>query len=112
MNKLINLSMLTVVMLTSACATPTVVEREKVSDYQLSCSQIEQQVSEAESFRQKAEAEKGATGKNIAAVLLFWPAALATYHNVGEATKAADDRKMHLMGIYTSKNCTSGRGRL
>jgi outer membrane biogenesis lipoprotein LolB len=104
------LATLAVAFLLASCATPTVMPTQKVTDNKLSCEQIEQQVDEAESFRQKAQAEKGATGKNVAAVLLFWPAALATYHNIGEATEAADARKLHLLRLYAAQGCGRSNG--
>ena len=45
------------------------------------------------------------TGTNVAAGLLFWPALLVTYSNVGEAIDAAKDRKERLVRLADKKNC-------
>lgn len=87
------------------CATPTVVERSRVQDYQLTCKQLESEIQVAEDFRRKAEKEKGVTGKNVAAALFFWPAMIGTAANTKEAIDAAEDRKRHLMDLYHEKKC-------
>ncbi len=90
-----------------ACASPTVVEKQKVTDHKLSCAELESEMRETERFRAAAEREKGFTGTNAAAVVFFWPALFATYSNVGDATRAAEERKSHLMDIYRSKQCNA-----
>ena len=92
-------------LLVTACASPTVMEKQKVDDHQLSCAVIEAEIRETERFRRAAEDEKGFTATNTAAVLLFWPAMIATYSNVSDATKAADERKANLMNLYRNKQC-------
>ena len=89
----------------SACATPHVVTERKISDEDLSCDALASQISEAEKFEEEARDEKGFTGTNAAAIVLFWPAIFATYHNVEEAVDAAKDRQEHLMGIREKKGC-------
>ena len=89
----------------SACATPHVVTEKRISDEDLDCGALASQISEAEKFEEKARDEKGVTGTNTAALLLFWPALIATYHNVGEAVDAAKERQEHLMELRKKKNC-------
>ncbi len=93
------------VTLVAGCATPTVVEESRPSDKRLTCEQLENEMSEADNFRRKAEQEKGVTGTNVAAAIFFWPAILGTYANAGDAIRAADNRKRNLMDIYNEKGC-------
>lgn len=89
----------------AACATPQVVDVHKVGDKNLNCEQLQAQFVEAQDFEKKARREKGATGTNVAAFLLFWPAMIATYHNVDEAVTAARDRQERLQKIAAEKGC-------
>ena len=92
-------------MMLTACATPEVVDIKKVGDAELTCAQLREQFVEAQGFEKKARREKGATGTNVAAFLLFWPAMIATYHNVDEAVNAARDRQDRLQKIADDKGC-------
>lgn len=88
-----------------ACATPTVVQSTKPNDHNLSCSQLQAEIAEAQEFEKKARDERKVTGKNVAAAVLFWPALLGTYSNTEEAINAAKDRQNNLTKIYQQKNC-------
>lgn len=92
-------------LLLQACATPHVVQSKKVTDNQLSCSQIKAEIAEAEEFEKKARAERKVTGKNVAAAVFFWPALLGTYSNTEEAINAAKERQSVLTDLYSKKNC-------
>lgn len=95
----------TAVLLLTACATPHVVQVVKTTDVGLTCAQLNTEISEADRFRSDAQKEKGVTGTNVAAVILFWPAMIGTYSNANEAISAADTRKSHLVGLYNQKKC-------
>lgn len=60
---------------------------------------------ETDQFEAKARKEKGVTGTNVAAALLFWPAMIATYQNANEAIEAAQKRKSKLTDLYNQKGC-------
>jgi hypothetical protein len=94
-------------LLLMGCASPTVVERERPEDYRLTCVELEREMRDADDFREKAQRERGVTGTNVAAAVFFWPAIVGTYANVEEATRAAEDRKKHLMNIYRDKGCAN-----
>jgi hypothetical protein len=94
-----------IAVLLSACATPHVVQAVRPADTALSCNQLEQEMTEAERFRENAQKEKGMTGTNVAAALFFWPAMFGTYANANEAIAAADTRKSHLAGLHAQKRC-------
>lgn len=89
----------------SGCATPHVVESVKQSDATLTCTQISEEIRQADRFRREAQKEKGMTGTNVAAVLFFWPAMIGTYSNANEAIAAADSRKVSLIGFFNQKKC-------
>ncbi|MES1965510.1 hypothetical protein M0N77_09280 [Psychrobacter sp. AH5] len=95
-----------VVLLLQGCATPHVVQTKKVSDVNLSCQQILSEIEEAERFEKEARAERKATGKNVAAALLFWPALIGTYSNTEEAINAAKERRTNLTNLYGQKKCS------
>jgi hypothetical protein len=105
--KSVALLMSTVVLtgLLSACATPEVVKTKQASDSDMNCQQLKVAYAEAQEFEQKARQERGVTGKNVAAAVLFWPALLGTYANTEEAINAAKDRQRHLEKIAESKGC-------
>lgn len=89
----------------TACANPDVVDERKIGDANLTCSEIKNEIEEADKFEAEAREEKGVTGKNVAAALLFWPALLVSYSNVEEAIDAARDRKEHLLKLADKKSC-------
>lgn len=88
-----------------ACATPEVVSERQAGDTELSCAEIATEVREAEKFAEDARREKGVTGTNVAAGLIFWPALLVTYSNAEEAIDAADDRRDYLYELADAKRC-------
>lgn len=92
--------------LLTACANPKVIDERKVGDDKLSCSQIKDQIAEAEKFQDKASKEKGVTGTNVAAAIFFWPAMLVTYGNANDAIDAAKDRKDYLVRLADKKGCS------
>jgi hypothetical protein len=94
-----------VVALLSACATPTVVQPTQANDANLSCTDIKVQMSEAKRYEEEARSERGFTGKNVAAVLLFWPALIGTYMNTEDALRAARERQTNLMALSAQKHC-------
>ena len=94
-----------VVALLSACANPEEVDVRKIGDKKMSCKEISEEYYEADRFEGEAKSERGVTGKNVAAGLLFWPALLVTYSNVGDAVEAAKERKRYLTRLADDKNC-------
>lgn len=95
----------TLALLLQACATPHVVQTKKITDNELTCSQIKSEIAEAEGFEKKARAERKITGKNVAAAVFFWPALIGTYSNTEEAITAAKERQALLTDLYSKKNC-------
>lgn len=95
----------TALFILAGCATPTVVQTRQLGDESLSCADLRRAYDEADRFERDARSERGVTGKNVAAVLLFWPAMVGTYMNTDDAMRAARDRKDHLTGVSRQKRC-------
>ena len=91
----------------TACASPEVVDKRQMGDEQLSRMQLASEIQEAHEFERNAQKEKGITGTNVAAAVIFWPAIIGTYSNANDAIKAAKARKEHLVALSTKKGCGS-----
>lgn len=89
----------------SACVAPDVVQRTSVTDDSLTCAQIKMQIDELDAIREEANKGRKASGKQVAAVLIFWPAAIGNYANAKEALEAADKRQEVLVGLAKKKRC-------
>jgi hypothetical protein len=89
----------------SGCATPHVVQTRQSGDEALSCVQMKEQFAAARKYEEDARGDRGVTGKNVAAVVLFWPALIGTYMNTEDAIKAARERQTVLSDLSTKKNC-------
>ena len=89
----------------SGCATPHVVDEKKMSDKDLSCDSLVQEIAEAKRFEKEARDEKGVTGTNVVAAVFFWPAIVGTYSNANDAIEAAKERQHHLEALHKEKEC-------
>lgn len=89
----------------SGCATPEVVNVRQAGDENLTCPQLTEQYEDAQNFEKKARDERGITGKNVAAAVLFWPALIGTYSNTDDAITAAQDRQRRLEKLASDKGC-------
>ena len=94
-----------VTVILSGCATPEVVQVDQVGDAAMSCQQLQAAIDDANRFEQQAREERGVTGTNVAAAILFWPALAGTYVNTEEAIDAAKARRERLTAIYRDKGC-------
>ena len=90
----------------TACASPEVVGTRQMGDTKLSCMQLVAEIQEATEFERKAQKEKGVTGTNVAAAVIFWPAIIGTYYNANEEIDAAKERKEYLVELSTKKGCS------
>ena len=107
MNRNIAINTATALLLFSifGCASPTVVQSRRVTDVDLTCEQLKVQIAEAEEFEAKARKERGVTGTNVAAVILFPLGLLATYKNTEDAIEGAKERQKSLYAISKGKSC-------
>lgn len=91
--------------LLASCASPTVVQTKQTGDSNLNCEQLKAAYNEALDFETKARKERGVTGTNVAAAILFWPAMIGTYKNTEEAIEASKERQKHLEKMAQAKSC-------
>lgn len=102
MKKFLTLSAMLVL---TGCATPTVTQVVKPGDAGLTCSQMQNEYSDAQRFKKEADAEKSVTGGNVVRALFFWPAIIGTAMNANEAIAAADNRMVHLSNMMMNQKC-------
>ena len=105
LNKLQTSIAIAVVATLTGCATPTVTQVVKPGDTGLSCSQIQNEYSDAQRLKKEADAEKTVTGGNVVRALFFWPAIIGTSMNANEAIAAADNRMVHLTNLMMMQKC-------
>lgn len=89
----------------AACVNPERVNTTQANDAALSCADINAQFSKIAAIKAEAAKGTGLSGQNVAAALLFWPAAAGNYMNGSEAIKAADARHAVLTNLATAKKC-------
>lgn len=89
----------------AACTSTEKVAVKQPGDAKLSCAQIDGEFAKLDTIMEDAQRDKGVNTENVAAVLLFWPAAVGNYMNAADAEKLVDRRREHLMGIYAEKGC-------
>ncbi len=100
------LIILNIVLFTTSCATPTVVNVIGPNDNKLSCKELSSEISKANKYADEAqEAKKAGKPHNIAAVLFFLPGLGFSMANIDEAAKAAKERAIHLNKLKEKKNC-------
>jgi type IV pilus biogenesis protein CpaD/CtpE len=88
-----------------ACATNQKISTNQLSDGSLTCTQIVSQDKELDAILEKAKHNKGVSGANVAAVLLFWPAAVGNYMDADKAEELVVKRKAVLAELHKAKSC-------
>ena len=100
------LSVLSLFIIFTSCATPTVINVIGPNDNRLNCDELSAEIAKANQYADEAqEAKKMSKPHNIGALLFFLPAAGLTMKNVEEAVKAANDRALHLNVLKEKKDC-------
>lgn len=90
----------------SGCATNQKISTNQLSDSSLTCEQIVTQDKGLDDILEKAQHNKGVSGANVAAVLLFWPAAIGNYMDADKAEALVVKRKAVLADLHKSKHCS------
>lgn len=90
---------------TSACTTTEKVNVMQPGDQAMTCTQLKAEFAKLDTVKADADSDKGVNGANVAAVLLFWPAAAGNYLNARDAENLVNQRRTYLMTIYNGKNC-------
>ena len=89
----------------AGCVSPEVVPTRDISDDNMTCDDIRTQRAQLDEIREEARKGKTASGQNVAAVLLFWPAVIGNYANANEAIEAANKRQQVLADLAKKKRC-------
>lgn len=87
------------------CSHTTKVATKKPTDARLSCTEIQQEFDDLDKVMRQAKKNKGASGKNIAAALLFWPAAVGNYIDAENAEELVKERQENLVSLSEKKGC-------
>ena len=99
-------SILSLFVICTSCATPTVINVIGPNDNKLNCEELSIEITKANQYADEAqEAKKMSKPHNIGALLFFLPGAGFTMKNVEEAAKAAKDRALHLNKLKEKKDC-------
>ena len=99
-------SILSLFLIFTSCATPTVINVIGPNDNKLNCEELSAEIAIANQYADEAqEAKKMDKPHNIGALLFFIPGAGLTMKNVQEAAKATKDRALHLNKLKERENC-------
>ena len=97
---------LSLFLICTSCATPTVINVIGPNDNKLSCEELSVEIAKANQYADEAQsAKKMDKPHNIGAILFFLPGLGVTMKNIEEAAQAARDRASHLNKIKEKKNC-------
>ena len=100
------LTLITLLLFTVSCATPTVVNVIGPNDNELNCKELSAEIAKANKYADEAqEAKKAGKPHNIGAILFFLPGLGISMANIDEASKAAKERAIHLNKLKEKKNC-------
>lgn len=89
----------------SGCATSEKIQPVQLGDHDLSCQQIQVEMTKLDESQVKVEGNKGVNGTNVAAAVAWLPGLAYTYYDASKATDAISARRSHLTEIFESKGC-------
>ena len=100
------LILLTLLLFSTSCATPTVVNIIGPNDNELNCKELSSEIAIANQYADEARKDKETSKPhNLGALLFFLPGYGMTMKNIDEATRAAKDRALHLNKLMEKKGC-------
>ena len=100
------LTIISLFLICTSCATPTVVNIIGPNDSTLNCKELSSEIAKANQYADEAQAAlKIGTPHNIAAMIFFFPSYGVTMANVDIARTAANNRTLHLTKLKEKKNC-------
>lgn len=88
-----------------ACTTTQKVSVMQPGDTAMNCGGLRTEFGKLDAISADADGDKGVNGANVAAILLFWPAAAGNYLNARDAQQLVSQRRTYLMGLYNEKHC-------
>lgn len=98
-------AVITAALVLSACTTTEKVNVMQPGDQAMTCTQLRSEFTRLDTIKADADSDKGVNTANVAAVLLFWPAAAGNYLSARDAENLVSQRRTHLMQYYTAKQC-------
>ena len=100
------LTLFTLFLFCTSCATPTVINVIGPNDSEMNCKELSAEILKANQYADEAQQAKK-TGKphNIGALLFFFPGYGVTLKNIDEASIAARERALHLNKLKEKKGC-------
>ena len=100
------LKILSLFLICTSCATPTVVNVYGPNDNKLTCEELSTEIAKANQYADEAQkAKKPGKAHNLGAMLFFLPGYGVTISNVKEASDAAKARAVHINKIIEKKSC-------
>lgn len=96
----------------AGCATSEKIQPVQLGDRDLSCQQIQAEMTKLDESQMKVEGNKGATGTNVAAAVAWLPGLAYTYYDASKATDAISARRSHLTEIFENKGCKIRRAEM
>lgn len=85
------------------------VEVSKISDAQMSCAQIQDEVTNVKLVRQGVKDKTGFSGRNIAMGLFFWPGVIVNEVNGNKAEADTQKRLERLVSLHEQKGCDQSK---
>jgi hypothetical protein len=105
MKKIIKRVSALLVLGTLVSCTHSKVEVSKITDSQMSCAQIEQELIDLKLIKQDIKNKRGISARNAGMFLLFWPGIFVNEINGNEAEKLVNARVEKLIGLHSQKGC-------
>ncbi len=105
MKKLITLALGASLLTVSACSHTEKVATVKPTDSKMTCADIKTEYADLDTVMSEAKKNKGASGKNIAAAVFFWPAAVGNYVDAKDAEELVEERRRKLAEMGNAKGC-------
>ena len=105
MKRMNTVALAAILCLSSACTTTEKLAAQQPYDLQMNCHQIMAELAHADTVLKDAKDDKGVNVSNVAAVLLFWPAAVGNYINADKSEDMALARRQNLSFLAQRQGC-------
>ncbi len=90
-------------LLATACVSNNVVQTTKPTDYQMTCSELKEELSALGVAFEESREESGVTGGNVALAVVFWPGIIVNEMRSSRNQDSIARRAEHLSQIYNAK---------
>ena len=97
------LVLVAVAMMIVGCVQNRAVQTVEARDFQLNCEQLQYELAQLGAEFDEAADESGATGKNIALGIFFWPGVIVNEVRTNKNQDSISDRVDHLSDLYQDK---------